>query len=87
MRHHKKRYTRMPQTNDPSPTTRLLQAIGILMPPSNSDLIVKSLRARGIPVTAENFLDFAYPEGAPHPLPVELKQEVQRVVRAEGFRP
>ncbi len=76
----------MTLTDNPSPTTRLLRTIGALMPPSGSDPIVASLRERGLPVTVENYLSVAYPEGPPRPLPVELKQEAQRAVRAAALK-
>ena len=50
------------------------------MIPVCDDPVVEHLKRRGFPVTRENFLKFAYPEGAPDPLPGELEAIVQEAL-------
>jgi hypothetical protein len=50
------------------------------------DPIVEHLRDRALPVTRENYLLFAYPEGAPDPMPGELEAIVQEALKNATLR-
>lgn len=41
-----------------------------------SDPLVAVMKQRGIPLTRENWLKLAYPEGAPDPMPAEALAEI-----------
>lgn len=38
------------------------------------------LKKRGLPLTVESYLRFAYPDGVPRPVPAELIQEAQDAI-------
>ncbi len=42
-------------------------------PSGSTDPLLQSMRARGIALTREAYLNLAYPNGAPNPLPPELE--------------
>ena len=39
------------------------------------------LAKRGIPLTRENYLRYAYPEGAPNPMPAELEMALPAAIQ------
>lgn len=43
--------------------------------------IAAHLAKRGIPLTRENYLRFAYPDGAPGPMPAELEMELPEKIQ------
>lgn len=49
----------------------------------NSDLIVDYLQKIGLPVTRENYLAFAYPEGLPEDYGAENEEELPEELREE----
>ncbi|MGZ5120589.1 MAG: hypothetical protein ACXWCW_26815 [Burkholderiales bacterium] len=51
------------------------------LPMRGSDPVVEHLKRRGLPVTRENYLNWAYPEGAPDPMPGELEAIVQDALK------
>jgi|KBSSwiStaDraftv2_1062776.scaffolds.fasta_scaffold04981_5 hypothetical protein len=48
---------------------------------SGPDPIVEGIKRGGIPVTRQNWLDLAFPDGAPDPIPGELLQTVPPELR------
>jgi len=51
-----------------------------------SSPVTQELIRRGLPVTRTNWLNLAYPEGAPNPLPAELEAQVREAL-AEASLP
>lgn len=51
--------------------TKSSESPGVSLPLSGNNPVVQRLKALGKPVTRENYLALAYPEGAPVPLPAE----------------
>ena len=43
--------------------------------------IVEGMKRRGIPVTPQNWLELAFPDGAPDPMPGELLQTIPPELR------
>jgi len=42
------------------------------------------MRSRGIPLTLENYLALAFPEGTPDPMPAELEATIPLELRQQG---
>lgn len=43
------------------------------IPLTGSDPLLELMKAQGTPLTRQNYLALAYPQGAPDPLPAELE--------------
>lgn len=50
----------------------------------SKDYVVRWLAKNGIPVTRESYLDVAYPDGAPSPLPAELEAGLPPQLQEKG---
>jgi hypothetical protein len=42
----------------------------------SSSPLLETMKANGIPLTRENYLNLAYPDGVPDPMPAELEGEI-----------
>lgn len=47
--------------------------VPVVLSTPGTDLLVEYMIKKGIHLTRENYLDMAYPEGAPDPMPAELE--------------
>ena len=47
------------------------------------DPLLEHMKAQGIPLTREKYLELAYPLGAPEPLPAELEQALPLELQAK----
>lgn len=56
-------------TPEPDPKNLPVESIPLTGP----DPLLEHMKARQIPLTRKNYLDLAYPEGAPDPMPGELE--------------
>jgi len=52
--------------------------------PHGADPVLDLLRARGMPLTRQAYLEFNYPDGVPDPLPGEIAGSVPRELRDES---
>lgn len=54
----------------------------------NNDLILESMKKHGIPVTFENYMGLAYPDGLPedfgHEQHMQLPEEIRKMVDNES---
>lgn len=57
------------------------------MNPTGGNPIVNHLLKLGRPVTVESYLQFAYPEGVPSPLPAEIRLEADNAVEQAQKEP
>jgi hypothetical protein len=57
-------------------------------PNGNNDLVLESMKKHGIPVTFENYMGLAYPEGIPegfgHEDHMNLPEEIRKMVDNES---
>ena len=52
-------------------------------PPGGSNHLLEYMKAHGLPLTRENYLDRNFPDGVPDPMPAELEMEIPRIFRLE----
>ena len=51
------------------------------MPPVGSNHLLDYMKANGLPLTRETYLDLNFPEGVPDPMPAELEMEIPKMFR------